>query len=329
VIESSAALLAVKAWVLSMCAMREEAMQAMAGVERLDGLDQGPLPDGASSPEASMATLRATLPFGDVGAGFENAIRATELERPESPFWPVVCWARGMGHFFRGEHVDAEPWFAQAAGLAPSAGMWLIAGSALAYQSFIAGEEGDAERQEWFAEQAAQLARKRGGEHVDGEVPLALGASLAARGELEEARRLIAESVTVLRANGQPIDLAHALIRQARLLTALGEREAAAAAVAEARSTVDSCPDPGILEAWVSALARSPRKRSAQGDGELSERELAVLRALTGPLSERDIGRELYLSHNTVHSHTRSIYRKLGVSSRAEAIRRARELGLI
>ena len=50
---------------------------------------------------------------------------------------------------------------------------------------------------------------------------------------------------------------------------------------------------------------------------------------LTGRLSERDIGRELYLSHNTVHSHTRSIYRKLGVSSRSEALEQARELGLI
>jgi LuxR family transcriptional regulator, maltose regulon positive regulatory protein len=54
-----------------------------------------------------------------------------------------------------------------------------------------------------------------------------------------------------------------------------------------------------------------------------------VLRALTGPLSERDIAREFYLSHSTIHSHTKSIYRKLEVSSRAEAIRRARELGLL
>ena len=61
----------------------------------------------------------------------------------------------------------------------------------------------------------------------------------------------------------------------------------------------------------------------------LSARELVILRMLTGPLSERDIGRELYLSHNTIHSHTRSIYRKLGVSSRSEAVHHARQLGLI
>jgi DNA-binding NarL/FixJ family response regulator len=71
------------------------------------------------------------------------------------------------------------------------------------------------------------------------------------------------------------------------------------------------------------------RERPAGGPGDLSERELVVLRMLTGPLSERDIGRELYLSHNTVHSHARSIFRKLGVSSRSEAIRTARSAGLL
>jgi len=50
---------------------------------------------------------------------------------------------------------------------------------------------------------------------------------------------------------------------------------------------------------------------------------------LNGPLSEREIGRELYLSPNTIHSHTKSIYRKLGASSRREAVKRARTLAII
>jgi DNA-binding CsgD family transcriptional regulator len=50
---------------------------------------------------------------------------------------------------------------------------------------------------------------------------------------------------------------------------------------------------------------------------------------LTGPLTEREIGRELYLSHNTIHSHTRSIFRKLGVTSRAAALKEARALGIL
>ncbi len=54
-----------------------------------------------------------------------------------------------------------------------------------------------------------------------------------------------------------------------------------------------------------------------------------MLSLLHGNLSERAIGRELYVAHNTVHSHVRSIYRKLGVSSRADALKRGRELRLL
>jgi LuxR family transcriptional regulator, maltose regulon positive regulatory protein len=46
-------------------------------------------------------------------------------------------------------------------------------------------------------------------------------------------------------------------------------------------------------------------------------------------MSEREIGQELFLSFNTVHSHVKSIYRKLGVSSRSAAVARARELRLL
>ena len=84
-----------------------------------------------------------------------------------------------------------------------------------------------------------------------------------------------------------------------------------------------------MLAARLAALEHKTRERGAPRNGELSERELTVLRMLSGSLSERDIGRELYLSHNTVHSHVRSIYRKLGVSSRAEAVAHARRDGLL
>jgi LuxR family transcriptional regulator, maltose regulon positive regulatory protein len=62
---------------------------------------------------------------------------------------------------------------------------------------------------------------------------------------------------------------------------------------------------------------------------DFSDRELAVLRLLSGELSQREIGGALYISLNTVKTHTKSIYRKLGVSQREDAVARARELGLI
>lgn len=62
--------------------------------------------------------------------------------------------------------------------------------------------------------------------------------------------------------------------------------------------------------------------------GELSSRELDVLRLLRSDLSGPGIARELLVSLNTLRTHTKNIYTKLGVNNRREAIRRASELGL-
>jgi LuxR family maltose regulon positive regulatory protein len=61
----------------------------------------------------------------------------------------------------------------------------------------------------------------------------------------------------------------------------------------------------------------------------LSDRELSVLRFLPSRMSNREIGAELFVSHNTVKSHLKAIYRKLGADGRDDAVRRARQHGLI
>jgi LuxR family maltose regulon positive regulatory protein len=61
----------------------------------------------------------------------------------------------------------------------------------------------------------------------------------------------------------------------------------------------------------------------------LSPREAEVLRLLTTPLSHAEIAEELVLSVNTVRSHIKSVYSKLDVHSRMEAVQRATELGLL
>jgi LuxR family maltose regulon positive regulatory protein len=50
---------------------------------------------------------------------------------------------------------------------------------------------------------------------------------------------------------------------------------------------------------------------------------------LTGLASAREIADQLYVSHNTVKTQIKSIYRKLGVATRADAVARGRELGLL
>ena len=56
---------------------------------------------------------------------------------------------------------------------------------------------------------------------------------------------------------------------------------------------------------------------------------MRVLRLLPSALTLREIGDRLYLSLNTVKTHTRSLHRKLGVSCRGEAVERARALGIL
>ena len=330
VLTSEVHLLLIQAWVLSLSARQEEAARAIAAVERLGDLDAGPLRDGFSSAGASLTMLRAGFPWGDVGAQLENARRAAELEGPGSPWRPLACWAVGVGLYFEGERDEADEWFAESAALAPASAQWLAGTSSLAYRSLIAGERGRADEQRILAEAAAQFGREHGTEEAGGTVPLAVGASLAARGRPEEALPLIEHGVALARIFGQPLQVAHALLGQAPVLGVLGEHKAATAAIADARSVLEQCPDPGILAETLSTLERPAQiRRVLSEDRELTPRELGVLKLLRSDLSERDIGRELYVSHYTVHSHVRSIYRKLAVRSRADALERSRELGLL
>ena len=260
-------LLLVKAWVLSLSARREEAARAIAAAGRLGDLGDlgaGPLPDGFSSAEASLTMLRACFPWGDVGAQLENGRRAAELEGPGSPWRPLACWAVGMGLYFRGEPDEADRWFAESAALAPVSAHWLAGESSLVYRSLIAGERGRLDEQRVLAETAAEFVREHGAEKVIGAAPLALGISLAARGRPGEALPLIKRGVALARTFGQPIQLANALLSQAPVLRALSQHQRAADVIAEARSILGSCPDPGILAGRLAALGRPPQARSAR-----------------------------------------------------------------
>jgi LuxR family maltose regulon positive regulatory protein len=61
----------------------------------------------------------------------------------------------------------------------------------------------------------------------------------------------------------------------------------------------------------------------------LTDREMSVLRYLPSMMTNEEIAAELYVSVNTVKAHLKRIYRKLGVVSRREAVRRAHDLGVI
>ena len=82
-------------------------------------------------------------------------------------------------------------------------------------------------------------------------------------------------------------------------------------------------------ERWTAPVAgASIGARRAGADWVLTTAELRVLRYLPSHLSFRQIAERLCVSPNTVKTHARGIYRKLGVSSRGEAVDRARAAGL-
>jgi LuxR family maltose regulon positive regulatory protein len=82
-----------------------------------------------------------------------------------------------------------------------------------------------------------------------------------------------------------------------------------------------------LLESMRSELAEP---ETAEGSQELlSERELQVLQNLARGLTYEEIGRQLFLSLNTIQSHVKNIYRKLLVNKRVQAIEKARKMNLI
>jgi LuxR family maltose regulon positive regulatory protein len=82
-----------------------------------------------------------------------------------------------------------------------------------------------------------------------------------------------------------------------------------------------------VLDAWAGRRRAAPPSRQLAEP--LSEREQTVLRYLASSRTNADIAAELFVTPNTVKTHVRSIYRKLGVGRRHDAVLRARELQLL
>lgn len=126
-------------------------------------------------------------------------------------------------------------------------------------------------------------------------------------------------------------------------LTSLTTAQWATGDQASARRTLDRAHEasaaepaqPAVVEqlaALDTRIGRDAVRRARAGRDlveDLTDRELAILRALRGPLSAREIGAELHLSINTVKGYTKSLYRKLGVVTRDQAVHRGHDLGLI
>ena len=97
----------------------------------------------------------------------------------------------------------------------------------------------------------------------------------------------------------------------------------------ERRGTAHAALISRILDLLANKQPRSASADPARLHTPLSDSESRVLRYLPTNLSAPEIARELSLSVNTVRTHTRHIYEKLGAHSRTEAVELARALGLV
>ncbi len=117
-----------------------------------------------------------------------------------------------------------------------------------------------------------------------------------------------------------------------RVHLALGEASVARAVLSESEDILRVRPHLGTLGEQARGLRQRVAASSSSGGAwalTLTASELRLLPLLITHLAFPQIGERLFLSRNTIKTHAISIYRKFGVSSRAEAIERAVELGLL
>jgi LuxR family maltose regulon positive regulatory protein len=296
--------------------------------------DTGPLPDGIRSPRSSAALLRGSFGFDGIEVMRDSARAAADLETdPRSPWYALARTALGSALYLSGEPDAAAAPLTEA--LASTASIPPARVAALSLLAVVRIEQGQATQ----AQELAQTARQLVGDSDLAEtqqgssVCMATGAIYAAQGRNEEARTEFERALRIRRRwfRLTPWPVIDSMIRLALVLDDLRERPAAAALLREARSLLTTCPD-GAQAQW-NRLHRLQRRlrRPLPGvaAGPLTEREKTVLRLLRGTLSLRQIGQELYLSPNTVKTHTQAAYRKLGVSTRQDAIARAHEIGVL
>jgi LuxR family maltose regulon positive regulatory protein len=292
---------------------------------------------GPLEPHIAMARSFERLLAGDARAAVAPGRRAVELVGAQEPYWrSPACLALGIALHARGEMDEARPYLEEAAEVGRASGHVVPASVALSHLVEHDIAAGDLDRAERRANESLELTR----EIRHAEYPHAAGGHsglalvFALRGDLEAARREADRGVELARRGTAPQEIAYCTLVRGEVLLAAGEREGARAAARDARSILGSSPDPGHLTERLLALEEGVRGAGAQAAPPaaieaLTERELAVLRLLTGLGSAREIASELYVSHNTVKTQIRSIYRKLGVATRAEAVSRARERGLL
>ena len=291
-------------------------------------------PDGDPSTGGPLALLRAAL----CRAGGQQMASDAELAlalAPAGSAWQASAQLLlGISHLLAGDLDLADQCLADAVEVGEDAG----AGSAmvaLAERSILAMGRGDWRQAEALAERAGAGARGACLErHPGGALLLAVTARLAihrgdvprARDDLARAERLRPQLTWAL-----PHLAVQVRLELARDYLVLTNADAARRLLVEVDDLLSRRPRLGLLLDQAAGLHAQldTMRMDAVGASALTPAEVRLLRQLGTHYSFREIGGQLCLSQHTVKSQAMSIYRKFGVSSRSEAIRHARDLGLL
>jgi LuxR family maltose regulon positive regulatory protein len=301
------------------------------------------LPVSASAPVAGTASLpagvnllRSAFGYRDIRAAAATAARTARVESETHGVLRVAALANlAFLLYLAGDPVKARAALSEAIRDPQAQRRPYGYISALTTAALIALDDGDAENGERTAARALEFATAAGlaENQVSGLVHVALGRALFVAGRPDSARAELELALQLLRGGLLPANQIYALLWAAPVTQATGDLPAALALVEEAETLLASFEDGGILTARLHDVQRrlslARRRRREPDSSALTEAELAVLRLLRSPRSQREIADELSISINTVKTHTSAVYRKLAVSTRDQALARAAELNLL
>jgi LuxR family transcriptional regulator, maltose regulon positive regulatory protein len=299
------------------------------------GSHAGTLPDGSASIEGWRALLRAKLCRHGVGQMRADAELALTLI-PVGSLWRAPAQLLlGISQLLAGDLDVADHVLAEAVEVAQDTGATVAASVALAERAILAIGHQDWQVAETLVEQArsvVEIARLE--ECVTSLVLYAAGARVAIHhGNMDQAGQDLtrAQQLRPQATHALPYYAVQARLELTRAYLALGDLPAARTVLREIDDLLRWRPDLGTLLDHASQI----RSRLDHVLGEviaaapLSTAELRLLPLLATHLSFREMGQRLYVSQHTVKSQAMSIYRKLGVSSRGQAVQQIQEIGLL
>ncbi len=283
------------------------------------------LGDDERRPATALAIYIA-IAVGDVASAL------AEADGPVEPTESSQALSLATARTWAGDFTGAEPLLQAAERLSVEQHNALVTAGVPVYAAIAAIETGRDPEAADAAGRALEIAEATGAGSV---AQLAVAHSIIGRAsdDPDDALAASARAVDLVSSSGPPLTRSYALTSAADVLTRHDQPDADGL-LRRARSIIDGCPDPGIVGQYLARIeARTgtlePAPPSPGLVENLTDREQAVLRYLPSQLSQRDIANELYVSLNTVRTHCKAIYRKLGVGDRKAAVQAARDHGLL